>query len=285
MFSKHYVKKFITNNHIMYVADTDNAQPERKDEQNQASKEVGVQCTLERLHCSAWSYRHDPEGIHFYTGLETYEKFVFVLNTLGPARSMLNYYHGIEPNLSVEDQFFMTLIKLRLHKTNFELSRMFGVMEATVTNVFVTWVNFMYAEWKEIEWWPSRDCVRYFAPSSFKDQFPNTRVIVDGTECPILKPKQPIAQQTTFSTYKNRNTVKVLVGCTPGGLVSYVSPAYGGSASDRQITERSQLPQLCDPGDSIMADKGFNVQDLFVPHNVLINIPSFFRKKNRLSGE
>ena len=28
---------------------------------------------------------------------------------------------------------------------------------------------------------------------------------------------------------KNRNTVKVLFGCSTGGLVSYLSPAYGGS--------------------------------------------------------
>ena len=36
---------------------------------------------------------------------------------------------------------------------------------------------------------------------------------------------------------------------------------------------------ICDKGDSIMADKGFNVQDLFAPYDVTINIPTFFRKK------
>ena len=73
------------------------------------------------------------------------------------------------------------------------------------------------------------------------------------------------------------NTVKVLVGMTPGGLVSYLSPAYGGSASDRQIVERSEISKLCDPGDSIMADKGFNVQGLFVGAGVHINIPEYKR--------
>ena len=41
---------------------------------------------------------------------------------------------------------------------------------------------------------------------------------------------------------------------------------------------------MCDPGDSIMADKGLNVQDLFAPFDVSINIPTFFRKRNRLTG-
>ena len=87
--------------------------------------------------------------------------------------------------------------------------------------------------------------------------------IIDGTEIAVKKPKPPIAQQSTFSTYKNRNTVKVLVGSTPGGLVSFVSSAFGGSASDRQLVERSSLLNQCEPGDSVMSDKGFNVQDFF----------------------
>jgi hypothetical protein len=33
-----------------------------------------------------------------------------------------------------------------------------------------------------------------------------------------------------------------------------------------------------------MADKGFNVQDLFAANDVAVNIPTFFKKKNRLSG-
>ncbi len=49
-----------------------------------------------------------------------------------------------------------------------------------------------------------------------------------------MKPSQPVAQQATFSTYKNRNTVKVLVCISPCGLVTNVSQAYGGATSDRQ---------------------------------------------------
>ena len=31
-----------------------------------------------------------------------------------------------------------------------------------------------------------------------------------------------------------------------------------------------------------MADKGFNVQDIFAPYDVAINIPAFFKKQNRI---
>ena len=61
--------------------------------------------------------------------------------------------------------------------------------------------------------------------------------------------------------------------------MSHVTDSYGGSASDRQIVERSNLTRICDPKDSLMADKGFNVQDIFAPFDVQINIPEFLREK------
>ena len=82
----------------------------------------------------------------------------------------------------------------------------------------------------------------------------------------------------------NKNTIKVLAGVTPGGLCSYISPAYGGSTSDRQIVERT-LPSMCDPGDSVMSDKGFDVQDILAPYDITVNIPTFFSKRNRLNNK
>ncbi|KAK2145239.1 hypothetical protein LSH36_693g02090 [Paralvinella palmiformis] len=110
--------------------------------------------------------------------------------------------------------------------------------------------------WHEINIWPKREIVDYHSPFDFKHQFPRTRVMFDGTECPIKKPKAAAVQWVTFSSYKNRNTAKVLVGVNRW-QVSYVSPAYGGSTSNRQIVERSDLTRICNPTDSIMADKGF----------------------------
>ena len=109
----------------------------------------------------------------------------------------------------------------------------------------------MYLQWGEINWWPDRNLVKYYSPLDFRRKFPNTRAIIDGTEIPVMKPKQPILQQATFSTYKDRNTMKVVVGATPGGLISFISDAFAGSTSDRQVIERTSLPQMCDPGDEL----------------------------------
>lgn len=141
----------------------------------------------------------------------------------------------------------------------------------------------MSRQWRGVNFWPDRDFVIFFAPRDFYTKFPTTSVIIDGTEIAVKKPKPPIAQQLTFSTY-NRNNVKVLVGSTPGGLTSFISSACGGSASDRKLVERIPLLNLCQPWDSVMSDKGFNVQGSFASRDVTINIQTFFKKQNRMSG-
>jgi hypothetical protein len=121
----------------------------------------------------------------------------------------------------------------------------------------------------------------------FKKCFPSTRIIIDATEIPIQKPGSINEQSATFSTYKNKNTLKVLTGCTSRGLVNYVNDAYGGRTSDRQMCEWSTLLQqsgMFDDGDSIMADRGFNVQDLFATKNVHVNMPTFLKGKTQLEA-
>jgi len=63
------------------------------------------------------------------------------------------------------------------------------------------------------------------------------------------------------------------------GLVSFVSDAYSGSTSNRQIVEWSGLTQLMEPSDSVMADKGFDVQDIFAQYDFTVNMPTFSKVK------
>ena len=141
----------------------------------------------------------------------------------------------------------------------------------------------MYVKWSALNLWPSADLVKFYAPSDFKRLYPTTRVILDGVETPIKKPSNSKVQQITYSHYKTKNTLKSVPGITPGGLISYIPPVYGGSVSDRMFIERSDLPSMCNPKDSVMIDKGFDVQDLFATHDVTVNVPTFLKQGNQFT--
>lgn len=246
--------------------------------------------TVDGCHCkqglTVELYMNDFKAIHFYSGLESYEKFCFVLNTLGPAAYELNHVYGKpSDHISVANRFFLTLIRLREHKTYYELSLIFKTSEKQVMNIFITWIRFMRLQWGEIDQWPDKDLVNAFAPSDFSRKFPKVRLIIDGTEIEIKRSSNPTAQKATFSYYKNKNTAKTIVGTTPGGLLSALTPAYAGSATDRQIVERMDILDRLEPGDAVMADKGFDIADILASRAVDLNIPTFFRKGNQITPE
>ena len=119
-------------------------------------------------------------------------------------------------------------------------------------------------------------------PNCFKETYPTTRVIIDCTEIYIEKPSSVRSQSATYSSYKQYNTAKGLIGITPAGAISFVSDLYTGRTSDRMAAKDSNLYDLLEKGDSVMADKGSDiVNDL--PEGVSLNIPPFLRGKEHLS--
>ena len=68
-------------------------------------------------------------------------------------------------------------------------------------------------------------------------------------------------QQLAFSNYKNHNTYKGLVGISPSGSLIFISDLFTGSISDKELTQRSDLLNLLESVDSIMADCDFDIQE------------------------
>ena len=127
--------------------------------------------------------------------------------------------------------------------------------------------------------------VKKYMPEAFKSEYPNTRLIIDATEFSVERPSSLLSQASTFSAYKNKNTVKVLVGITPSGAISFVSQTYEGSISDRKLVELSGLLDKLETGDELMADKGFLIQDLLTPIGVRLNIPPFLDSRAQMSTD
>ena len=120
---------------------------------------------------------------------------------------------------------------------------------------------------------------------SFREKYSSTRAIIDCTEIRCQMPSSLLLNSKLFSSYKNHVTLKVLVGITPSGAITFISQLYGGSISDREIVERSGFLKLeFDNGDTMMANKGFTIEDL-LPLGVTLNISSFLGFNSQMTAQ
>ena len=107
-------------------------------------------------------------------------------------------------------------------------------------------------------------------------------VIIDCFEVFTEKPTNLLARAETFSSYKHHNTIKMLIGITPQGSISFVSEAWGGRTSVKFLTENCGSLDKLLPGDMVMADRGFTVSESFGLKQAELVIPAFTKGKAQL---
>jgi len=76
-----------------------------------------------------------------------------------------------------------------------------------------------------------------------------------------------------------------MIAVSPTGSIVFISKAWGGRVSDKQITQECGFLDLIDPGDVILADRGFNIADDLAIRGAKLEIPSFTRGKAQLSQQ
>ena len=85
--------------------------------------------------------------------------------------------------------------------------------------------------------------------------------IIDCFKVFCERPSDLMARGQTYSQYKHHNAVKFLISTTPQGVVSFISKGWGGRVSDKYLTENCGILTHLQPGDQILADHGFTMQD------------------------
>ena len=115
-------------------------------------------------------------------------------------------------------------------------------------------------------------------PQVFRERYPSIQVIIDAIE--VFIHAATSIQQLTFSTYKNHNTYKGIIGIFPSDAVTFLSKLYPGSASDKELTWKSGLFNILQQGDSLMADRSFDIMEDLAPAGVRLNYPPFLRGKS-----
>ena len=112
----------------------------------------------------------------------------------------------------------------------------------------------------------------------------NIVVIIDCFEIFVDRSLNPLARAQTFSSYKHHNIVKYLIGITPQGTVSFISEGWGGRVSEKHLTENSGLLDILSPGDVILADRSFDIEESLGLFCSTIKIPAFTKGKKQRSG-
>lgn len=239
----------------------------------------------------------ETKKFRFYTGL-TYEQFLVLWQFLGlPTENTLQTWLSQSrtdsnvvrqgdkrKSLSLENQLFLTLVRLRSGLLVQDLSYRFGVSVSQVSKIVTTWVQLIYVQFKKIDIFPTAEATRKKGlPKAFR-KFKNIRTIIDGFEIGMQRSNDYRQQGNTYSSYKSRNTVKFLVGIVPTGGCCFLSDGFEGCISDKEIVRKSGLLELLHKQDLILADRGFNIADLCNKIGCSVLIPPFLKGRARLTN-
>ena len=138
---------------------------------------------------------------------------------------------------------------------------MFGMSETSISDIFTTWVRMLSIKFKSMESaiFVSAAAQQENAPDCYKP-FPNLRCVIDSTDIKIQKPDNMEQQKNTFSTYKSANIHKFPVATSLYGGLCHISEGMEGNVSDRKLFFESGIMDHLQPGDALMADRGFDIE-------------------------
>jgi len=138
------------------------------------------------------------EVIKFYTGFPDYPTLIEFEKYVEPSASNLTYYSYMRDNsdsINVENQFpylggkqkkfpgsnvgcrrtlqpidelWLFLTRLRLGLFERDLAFRFNISEQVVSDIVITWANFLYLMLGSLPIWPSKEQIKQYLPEVFK---------------------------------------------------------------------------------------------------------------------
>ena len=161
-------------------------------------------------------------------------------------------------------------MKICIGLLNEDIAEQLTVSWALISQIFSTWVM------ATAKVSPSMIKVWDFDTNTLKSKkFKSQKLhsIADATEIFILAPKDHLLQSLTWSNYKHHNILKVLVVIAPSSDIMFISLAYPGSISDKEIMKQSGHLGLMKPYTELMVDKGFNISNECAAQRIYVVVP------------
>ena len=182
----------------------------------------------------------EDSDINFYTGFPNYQTLLACYSFLNPGGNGENIVYITSANNESEfpafptneinqgnkpsrrrklsTLFFILLIRMRLGLFELDLAHRLRVHVSRIKRICISWINFLYLKFGHLNTWPDKETIDKAMPQSFKDKYPKTRVIIDGTEIKYQTPSSLVLHNETFSTYKSHTTFTGLIGIAPSSL-------------------------------------------------------------------
>lgn len=223
---------------------------------------------------------HNDDVCNYLTGLSC-NVFEILCGHLTP--------HLLQPrvNLPLHNQVLMVLMRLRINLPIQFISYQIALAQSTVHSTFHKILDLMYARLRFLIHWQDRDYIRQTIPPVFRQHFPRLTSIIDCFEIFIDRPRNLNARALVYSNYKKHSTVKYLISCSPLGAVNFISRGWGGRVTDIYMVRNSGFINVDKhmPGDQILADRGFTLEDDFGSCcSAQLIIPAFTKGKSQLSA-
>jgi hypothetical protein len=250
----------------------------RDEFQRLTSENMRLKDKLKETSFTPESFEKDEEKTKHYTGLN-FKTLMAVFTFLAPfipetSKSVLTKFEKV----------ILVFLKLRLNLSMQDIGYRFNVSTSCVSKTFQDVIHVMFVRLKPLIMWPEREELRMSMPMDFRKYFGvKVSVIIDCFEIFIERPSNLLARAETWSNYKHHNTVKYLIGISPQGAVSFLSKGWGGRTTDKYLTENCGLLSKLLPGDIVLADRGFDIQESVGLSCAEVKIPAFTRGKKQLS--
>ena len=180
----------ITTNSIGTQTDLDATEGLEEDKERIIKPEVSV---CGRGYPSQDEFKSSEKVLRFFTGFSSFTVLMAVFNMVAVAVPV-----GGAAKLTKFDCFTLTLMKLRLNASNYDLGFRFNVSESTVSRVFIKWIEAMDIRLSFLVLWPDKESIQKTMPFCFRPHYDlNVTSIIDCFELFIEKPSNLLAKACT----------------------------------------------------------------------------------------
>lgn len=156
-----------------------------------------------------------------------------------------------------EKKLFFILIYFRLYHIQAVMGYLFGLNQAQANKWIIRLTPLLQKALERLLARPHREA------SSLRQvlkKCQDWKLLLDGTDRPIRRPKDPARQKDCYSGRKKRHTIKNLI-LTERRSVRFLSPTVPGHQADKRLAEPLEQVRFPQPK-AVIADSGFEGLEL-----------------------